>query len=122
LQDQDITINHYFGYPLKVKQIKIDLMPGIDLSYNVSSYDKGSATAIDSTVYKVDRNLYKAPADVSLRLGIAAYYKKFGITASYAHGLINYTSNLIGVTAGGTTAAYIVHSELLRFGITYRIM
>lgn len=31
LQDQDIALNPYIGYRLKIKNVKIDLMPGIDL-------------------------------------------------------------------------------------------
>jgi len=117
--NQDITLNPYIGYRLQAKKIKIDLMPGVDISYNFSSYNKGNATASDGTAYKADYNLDKAPTDVRLRFGAAAWYNRWGITASYAHGLINYTSNLdyLGAAAGPNT----VNSEVIRFGIIYRI-
>ncbi len=96
-------------------------MPGIDVSFNVNSYDKGSATGTDGTVYKVDNKMPKSPTDVRLELGIAAWYKRFGLTAGYAYGLTNFASNL-DVNAGGTsTPAPNAHSELIRFGISYRI-
>ncbi|HEY8782888.1 MAG TPA: hypothetical protein VIM16_14785 [Mucilaginibacter sp.] len=123
LQDQNININPYLGYRLPFKKIKIDIMPGMDFGININSYDKGSATASDGTVYRVNHKLQKAPTDVRLTLGVAAYYKKLGIIVGCAHGLVNYTSNLIGMTAGGgSSAPQIVHSELLRFGISYRVL
>jgi len=121
LQDQDIDINPYVGYRLSLKKIKIDIMPGVDVGFNVDSYDKGSATGTDGTIYKVDYKMPKSPTDVRLRLGLAATCKRFGLTASFAHGLTNFASNL-DVNAGGTTTpAPNVHSELIRFGISYRI-
>ncbi len=121
LQTQNFNINPYLGYRLDLKKIKIDIMPGVDVSFNVNSYDKGSATTNDGTVYKVDNKLPKSPTDIRLRLGVAAWYKRFGLTAGYAHGLTNFASNL-DVNAGGTsTPAPETHSELIRFGISYRI-
>ena len=121
LQGQDIDINPYIGYRLNLGKIKIDIMPGVDVGFNVNSYDKGSATGTDGTVYKVDYKMPKSPTDIRLRLGIAAWVKRFGLTAGYAHGLTNFASNL-DVNAGGTsTPAPKIHSELIRFGISYRL-
>jgi hypothetical protein len=116
LQDQDININPYVGYRLQIKKIKIDLMPGIDLGFNVNSYDKGKGTASDGTVYRTDLKLPDAPTDIRLRFGVAALYNKWGITASFADGLSNLDKN---TTDTGSPDA---HSELIRFGITYRIL
>jgi len=121
LQDQDININPYIGYRLDLKKIKIDIMPGMDIGINVNSYDKGSATATDGTVYKVDNKMSDAPIDLRLRFGIAAWFKRFGLTAGYAYGLTNFASNLDVNAGGGSTPAPNAHSELIRFGISYRI-
>jgi hypothetical protein len=118
--NRDITLNPYIGYRLHARNIKIDLMPGVDISYNVNSYNKGKATASDGTVYTANDKLPKAPNDLRLRFGAAASWGKWGITASYAHGLVNYVSNLdyyLGEPAGRN----IVRSEVVRFGISYRI-
>jgi hypothetical protein len=121
LQDQEININPYIGYRLDIKKIKVDIMPGLDVGFNVNSYEKGSATGTDGTVYKVDYKMLKAPADVGLRLNLAASFKRFGLTAGYVYGLTNFASNL-DVTAGGSSSpAPKIHSELIRFGISYRI-
>lgn len=116
LQDQDININPYVGYRLKIKNIKIDVMPGVDLGFNVSSYDKGKAVDSAGNVYRTNLKKLGAPTDVRLRFGIAATYRRFGITAVYAHGLTNLAENL------SSDSNYEIHSELFRFGITYRIL
>ncbi len=92
------------------------MMPGIDLGFDVNSYDKGRATDNDGNVYRTDLKLINAPTDVRLKLGVAATYKRFGITAAYLHGLTNLYKN---TTGNGNGEA---HSELLSFGITYRVL
>jgi hypothetical protein len=116
LQDQDIDLNPYIGYRWLIGKIKLDIMPGIDLGFNIDSYDKGKATDDDGNVYRTDLKLLNAPTDLRLKLGAAATYKRFGITAAYLHGL----TNLYKITTvnGGDDA----HSELLSFGVTYRIL
>jgi hypothetical protein len=121
LQNQNFNINPYLGYRINLKKIKIDIMPGMDVGFNVNSYEKGSATTTGGSVYKLDNKMPKSPTDVRLRFGLAAWYNRFGLTAGYAYGLTNFASNL-DVNAGGTsTPAPEAHSELIRFGISYRV-
>ncbi len=116
LTDQSINVSPYLGYRLKIKKIKIDLLPGIDLAFNINSYDKGKATGNDGTIYQTNLKLSNAPTDIRLKFRIAAAYKKLGITAGYAHGLTNLDKNTTG------DGSYNAHSELIRFGVTYRIL
>ena len=116
LQNNDININPYIGYRLQLKKIKIDVMPGLDFGFNTNSYYKGSATDNSGNVYQTNMTFPHAHTDLGLRFGVAANYKKFGITANYAHGLTNLAKDVYG------TSNSIVHSELLGFGITYRIL
>lgn len=121
LQDQSIILSPYIGYHLKFKKITIDLLPGVDIGLNLSSYDKGEATLTDYTstqalpVYRTNYKRPDAPTDVRMRFGGALNYKKVAFTASYAHGLTNYDKNMTGRN-------YNVHSELIRFGIAYKIL
>ncbi|TWI95931.1 outer membrane protein with beta-barrel domain [Mucilaginibacter frigoritolerans] len=117
LQDQFINLNPYIGYRIKTKKINIDLMPGIDIGFGINSYDKGKATTTDGTVYETDYKEVKPLTDVRLKFGAAVLYKKWGVTASFAHGLTNYTKNLLN----DSPIVYKAQSELLRFGISYRI-
>ena len=57
----------------------------------------------------------QTPTDVWLKFGAALIYNRFGLTTSYAHGLTNYQSNIIGDTN------FEAHSELMRFGVSYRL-
>jgi hypothetical protein len=116
LQNESVNLSPYIGYRLKGKKINVDFMPGIDVAFNVSSYDKGKATGDDGAIYQTNNKLTDSPTDFRLKFGIAAGYKKWAITAGYIHGLTNFDKGVIG--DGGP---YIVHSELLRFGIIYRI-
>ena len=115
LQNQDINVNPYIGYRIQTKKIKIDVLPGIDLGFNINSYDKGKGTDSEGNVYRTDLELTNAPTDVRFRLGVAAWYGRFGITAAFSYGLTNLDKSNIG------NDPYNAHSELLRFGITYRL-
>lgn len=120
LQDQSINLSPYIGYRLKFKRFSIDLLPGMDIGLNLSSYDKGEATLINYTstqalpTYKTDSKRPDAPTDVRIKFGSALNYKRVAFTASYAHGLINYEKNMTG-------GSHEAHSELIRFGISYKL-
>lgn len=120
LTSQSININPYLGYRLNIKKVKLDLMPGIDIGFNLSLYDKGSATTTgDHTTYKINYKKTNAPTDVRIKFGAAASYKRYSITASFARGLTNYESRMIG--DGTSVPSYEAHSELFKLGIGYRI-
>jgi hypothetical protein len=118
LQDQFINLSPYIGYRIKAKKISIDLMPGVDIGIGLNSYNKGKATTTDGTVYETDYKEVKPPTDIRLKFGTAVNYKKWGVTASFAHGLTNYTKDLLN----DSPTVYKAQSELLRFGISYRIL
>ena len=115
LQDQFINLNPYIGYRLNLKKIKLDILPGADIGININSHDKGKITLNDGSVYRTDYKRNNPPTDVRLKLGIAAAYNRFGITANYAYGLTNYEKDMIG------DAPYNAKSRLVRLGISYRI-
>ena len=122
LQDQSININPYIGYRLRFKKVSVDMLPGAEFGINVRSYDKGSAKSADGTVYSTNNKLPDAPLDVRLKFGIAAYYKRFALTAAYSHGLTNYTKSVyIPDVPNSSEKIAQTHSELLRLGLSYRI-
>jgi hypothetical protein len=120
LQNQAINLSPYLGYRVHLKNISLDLLPGMDIAFNVSSYDKGKATEANTSpnqspqTYQTNFKRPDAPTDIRLRFGLAANYKRVAITAGYAHGLTNYDKNMTG-------GNYSVHSELIRFGIAYKL-
>ena len=115
LQNQTINLNPYIGYRFQLNKVKLDLLPGMDVGLAIDTRDKGEVKDQYGSVYKVNYKRNKAPTDVRLRLGAVAAYGRYGLNASFAHGLTNYQKDLIG---GGPHEA---HSELLRLGLSYRL-
>lgn len=117
LKNKFVNISPYVGYRVNLKKVKLDLMPGIDLGFGLSTYENGKATTTDGSNITVQTDLKrdKAPTDVRLKFAAALVYNRFGLTASYAHGLTNYLADIIG------DADFKAHSELMRFGVSYRL-
>jgi hypothetical protein len=117
LKNKFINVSPYVGYRINLKKVNLDLMPGIDLGFGLSTYEKGKATTTEgsNTTVQTDLKRDKAPTDIRLKFGAALIYNRFGLTTSYAHGFTNYQSNIIGDTN------FEAHSELMRFGVSYRL-
>lgn len=114
-QSQSINLNPYVGYRFKLNKVKLDILPGMDIGLILDSRDKGEVKDKDGKIYKVDNKRSKAPTDVRLRLGAVASYGRYGLNASFAHGLTNYMKNYIG------DASFNAHSEYFRLGLSYRL-
>ncbi|MCO5950124.1 hypothetical protein [Mucilaginibacter flavidus] len=117
LKNKFLNVSPYIGYRIGLKNIKLDLMPGIDLGFTLTTYENGKATTTDGNNTTVQTGLKhdKAPTDVRIKFGAALIYNRVGLNASYAHGLTNYQGNIIG------DANFEAHSELMRFGVSYRL-
>ena len=116
LLDKSVNLSPYLGYRFSLKNIQLDILPGVDIGININSYDKGNATSdYDGIVYTTDLKRPKEPTDIRLKMGTALYFKRLGINASYAYGLTDYNKNMIG---DGTTNT---QSRFIRLGASYRI-
>lgn len=120
LENRTVNLSPYLGYRVKFKNISLDVLPGIDIAFNLSSYDKGKATSVNPPAnqapetYQTHFKRPDAPTDIRLRLGLAANYKRIAINISYANGLTNYEKNMTGSNLNA-------RSELIRFGIAYKL-
>ncbi len=114
---QDVNINPYIGYRVKTRKLKIDLMPGVDMGYNVSTYASFDAKDQAGNHYQANNYAGTVSPDIRLRFGAAAWYKKYALTASYAHGLKNFSAHLLN---DNPTPQY-ARSELVRFGLAVRL-
>ncbi|XHR98198.1 outer membrane beta-barrel protein [Mucilaginibacter sp. UC70_90] len=115
-QNQSINLNPYVGYRFQLSKVNLDILPGIDIGLILDSRDKGEVKDKEGNVFKVDYKRSKAPTDVRLRLGAAASYGRFGLNASFAHGLTNYMKDMVG------DASFNAHSEYFRLGLSYRLL
>lgn len=117
LQSQYIFLNPYIGYRLKIKKIKIDLMPGIQLGFNTNSHEYGKATDNAGNVFQTNNDPGKFPADFRVSFQAAVSYNKFSITAGFVQGLTNFSNHLLN----DSPTAYYMHSQLISLGLAYRI-
>jgi len=115
-QNQSINLNPYIGYRFRLSKVNFDILPGMDIGLILDSRDKGEVKGKDGKIYKVDYKRSKAPTDVRLRLGAAASYGRYGLNASFAHGLTNYMKDMVG------DASFNTHSEYFRLGLSYRLL
>jgi hypothetical protein len=114
-QTKYVNLNPYLGYRFNVNQIKIDIMAGVDRAFaNGSAHGYGGAFYNGHT-YQINVGFGNFESDTRARIGITAWYKKAGITASYSRGLTNFTSGAY-LTPGSA------YSEVIRLGICYRIL
>lgn len=115
LQNNYLNFSPFIGYRFNFKKVKIDILPAIDFAANISSYDKGKATGVNGVVYETNFKMNNSPLDIRLRYNAVASYGRFGVFISYSHGLNNLDKKI--QYAGPAN----INSELLRFGISYRI-
>jgi len=111
-----INVNPYIGFRFNINKVRFDIMPGLDLAFGVGSQQSGTIKASNGTYYNENDNFSSAKDDVRLRLGLAAYYKKFGITAGYSHGLVNFNADEFA-----DKPVPALRINVIRIGISYII-
>ncbi|BAU53416.1 hypothetical protein [Mucilaginibacter gotjawali] len=117
LQSQDINVNPYIGYRLKMKKVKLDLTPGFDVAFNLNTHEYGKATDMGGNFYKTDQDRGKFPADFRFSFRATVSCNKFSITAGFIQGLTNFSNHLFN----DSPTAYYTHSQLISLGLAYRI-
>jgi len=111
-----INLNPYIGYRFKLSKVKLDVMPGLDIALGVHGSETGKAITNDNVTYTADDVNGTTRSDARVRLGLAAYYQKFGITASYSHGLTDFNSGALSDSVLPT-----INLNVIRIGLSYRI-
>ncbi|QJD94785.1 PorT family protein [Mucilaginibacter robiniae] len=107
-----LNINPYLGYRFIMKDISIDVMPGLELGIRLSSTGKTEYSYSGSTGTADDPyNSAVQGSDLRLRGGLAVHIQRWSITGGYAYGLIKYLK----------TADEGSHSHIARLGLAYRL-
>lgn len=115
LNNSFINLFPYSGYRFSCSNnFDIDLTGGIDFGFCTNSTEKSKVKDANGKKYKSSIDRKTINTDIRPRVQITTYYKNFGVYAGYSLGLVNYKSGYIG----GTNDAY---SNLIRFGLTFRL-
>ncbi|MFD2998784.1 hypothetical protein ACFS7Z_00300 [Pontibacter toksunensis] len=77
-----INVHPYLGYRKSIGAVDFDVNVGPDIGFGLSSSEKAVAMTDDGTEYTIDKERTKPETDVRARLGLAAYYRQFGISTS----------------------------------------
>lgn len=110
-----INVQPYLGQRLGLGEVSLDLTAGLDLGILLHCQEKGFVEASGGPRYTTDLERAQPRLDLRPRLGLAAWYRHLGLTASYSHGLSNYRSGWVG----GVNEAY---SQVWRLGVAYRLL
>jgi hypothetical protein len=117
-----LTLSNTFVnlYPYLSRRFTRDLfafefMFGTDVGLCVQSLAKLDLTLTDSrgSNYIVRANRDRIGIDFRPRVGVTAFYKNYGLSASYSFGLTNYSSTIDDPAAR-------IFSRFLRIGVVYR--
>lgn len=116
VHDGYLNINPYLGYRFKLNKVRLDVLPGIDIALGTNTFTTTNVNAADGSYYnRLLPNYGGAPSlEIKGRLGLAAYYKRFGVTASWSYG-----QDIRDYYADGPVAAE--YREAYRLGISYRL-
>lgn len=106
----------YLGGRFNVKEQLFDLVGGLDVGTAASAKEKGEAKSTPTDVFHIEtsRDRTTLKTDLRPRIQLSTDFGKAGFYVGYAHGLRNYTANLVGLTVE-------TYSRIWRFGATYRL-
>lgn len=116
LRNQFINAHPFVGKRFGNAKRSVDVTAGIDAGIGLRSTQTGDATtsAVSRPALQI-REVWAVPAvDYRPRINIIGYYRSYGVSVGYSHGLTNYAKNL---PLSGQFEAY---SRFWRAGVTYR--
>ncbi|GGH03012.1 hypothetical protein [Mucilaginibacter phyllosphaerae] len=115
VSNQYINLNPFIGFRLEASKIQLDLSAGVETAFVTRSYEEGMIYSKNGAVYRTNNNIRNLKTDNRIKLGLAAYYERVSINASYAHGFSDYAKGMIGAQNSGA------YTNVLRFGIGFKI-
>jgi hypothetical protein len=113
LTNNQIVINPFVGYRIKIKKIKIDLMAGLDFGFNLMGVETDQAIDVTGKSYITSFKINNIPADIRIKFGTALSYRRYGLTTGFSQGLTNLNRNVANNSA---------NSEFLQLGISYKLL
>ncbi len=113
LTSTQIVLNPFVGYRIKINKIKVDLMPGLDIGFNLKGTETDQAKDVTGKSYTTSFSINNVPTDIRIKFGTAVNYQRYGLTAGFSQGLTNLNRNVANNSA---------NSEFLQLGISYKLL
>lgn len=113
LSSDVFNFNPFLGYRIKLKQVSVDAVIGLDVAVGFSTHQKGQTKADDGSTDYVDLSWGKE-LDPTYRFELKASYRRYGISTGYNYGVFNYNGRSLGASSQ-------VFSRMMRMGISYKI-
>ncbi len=105
----------YFGKRFNVQKFSFDLLLGADFAYIINAYEKGILNSHKDGVYETSKDRNTIDFDIRPRIQLGINYHKIGIYTGYSYGLANYHRGFDGGLINDS------HSEMIRFGLNYKV-
>lgn len=109
-------VNFYphIGYRFSLDCLQFDLTGGFDLAKPLKAHESGTVSDLSGNKFtsSLDRPLEELDVRAHLQLNI--FYRRTGLSLSYAEGFTNYKAGWVG----GTN---LVFSRLYRIGLVYKL-
>ncbi len=115
LQNQYLNLNPFVGKRFGNAQFSLDATIGLDAAIGLSSRELGKVVDVKSPfLMGTGRKLPFPDVDLRPRLNLTGYYRAFGLSLGYSHGLSNYAGKRYSTNAE-------IFSRLWRVGLAYRL-
>ena len=113
LRIQYATLHPFIGRRFGNDRVSIDATAGVDVSTGLTERLLGETTSNGSS-FTTPYDSRPLPAvDVRPRLNLTGYYRAFGLTIGYSHGLTTYPNDPFGAAK--------ITSRMWRVGVVYRL-
>ncbi len=113
LRNQCVNLHPFVGKRFGNERISLDLTAGTDLGFVLSSHERSELNGISGYYTATDRDQRHPAIDIRPRLNLTGYYRAFGLSLGYSHGLTNYASSPFDNNK--------IYTRMWRVGVVYRL-
>ncbi|QDK79827.1 acetylxylan esterase [Spirosoma sp. KCTC 42546] len=113
LQNQYLNLNPFVGKRFGNERFSIDATVGLDIAVGLLSREFGKVQPEYPFLQMSDQRRPIPDVDLRPRLNLTGYYRMFGLSAGYSHGLSNYAGKQLSTDA-------LIYAHFWRVGIAYR--
>ena len=115
LQNQYLNVNPFIGKRFGNRRFCLDATVGLDAGIGLFSRESAQLAQQNPIFFEVaDQRRPMPDVDFRPRLNLTGYYRAFGLSVGYAHGVSNYAARRFSADAK-------IYAQIWRAGIVYRL-